>query len=210
MTGIIGVDCSGSKTYLPMFVGAVYSKDQKNMEEIYKKIKALAAKENRIFGYTREIKAVDLKSESTMRQIIDEISKLDFNVLEVANDDFHLLKKTFSGSFKWELKLESVFWFMSMRKLLGHSPGNVFLDVHYTKQSDTKLFEFLLSRFSENDGIKAEFRTVSSKTEVAVKLADIAAGVMRKNGAIRKIYKNQVLQLGIKEALQLMSEIRKI
>lgn len=210
MTGIIGVDCSGSKTYLPMFVGAVYSKEQKNMEEIYKKIKALAAKENRIFGYTREIKAVDLKSESTMQQIIDEISKLDFNVLEVANDDFHLLKKTFSGSFKWELKLESVFWFMSMRKLLGHSPGNVFLDVHYTKQSDTKLFEFLLSRFSENDGIKAEFRTVSSKTEVAVKLADIAAGVMRKNGAIRKIYKNQVLQLGIKEALQLMSEIRKI
>lgn len=99
MTGIIGIDCSGSKTYLPLFIGACYSKDRKTMEEVYKKIKTFAAKENKIFGYTREIKAVDLKSESTMQQIMDEISKLEFNVLEIPNDDFHLLKKTFSGSF---------------------------------------------------------------------------------------------------------------
>lgn len=46
--------------------------------------------------------------------------------------------------------------------------------------------------------------------ETAVKLADIAAGVIRKNSAVRKIYKNQVLQLNMKEALRLMNDIRKI
>lgn len=210
MAGIIGVDCSGSKTYLPLFVGACYSKERKDMEEIYKKIKALVAKENKIFGYTREIKAVDLKSEFTMQQILGEISKLEFNVLEVANDDFHLLKKTFSGNFKWELKLDSVFWSLAMRKLLRHEPNNVFLDVHYTKPSDRKLFEFLLARFCEKEKIITDFSTVSSKTETAVKLADIAAGVIRKNSAVRKIYKNQVLQLDMKETLRLMNDIRKI
>jgi len=199
MAGIIGVDCSGSKTYLPLFVGACYSKERKDMEEVYKKIKALAAKENKIFGYTREIKAVDLKSESTMQQIMGEISKSEFNVLEVAGDDFHLLKKTFSGNFKWE-----------------------------SKPSDAKLFEFLLARFGEKEKITTDFSTVSimhknrrflarrksarfsCDTETAVKLADIAAGVIRKNGAVRKIYKNHVMQLDIKEALRLMNDIRKI
>lgn len=210
MTGIIGVDCSGSKTYMPLFIGACYSKERKDMEEIYKKIKMLAAKENMIFGYTREIKAVDLKSESTMQQIMNEISNLEFNVLEVANDDFHLLKKTFSGSFKWELKLESVFWFLAIQKLLKYEPDSVFLDVHYTKPSDRKLFEFLLARFAEKDKIRTEFLTVSSKTETAVKMADIAAGVIRKNSAVRKIYNNQILHLDMKEALRLMNDIRKI
>ncbi len=210
MAGIIGVDCSGSKTYMPLFIGACYSKDRKTMEKIYKKIKALAAKENRIFGYTREIKAVNLKSEFTMQQIMGEISGLEFNVLEVANDDFHLLKKTFSGSFKWELKIESVFWFLAIQKLLKYEPDSVFLDVHYTKPSDRKLFEFLLARFGEKEKIRADFSTVSSKTETAVKLADIAAGILRKNIAVRKIYKNQVMQLDMKEALRLMNDIRKI
>lgn len=210
MAGIIGVDCSGSKTYLPLYIGAVYSRERKDMEEVYKKIKALAAKENKIFGYTREIKAVDMKSESTMQQIMDEISKLEFNVLEIPSDDFHLLKKTFSGSFKWELKLESVFWFLTIHKLLKYKPDSVFLDVHYTKPSDRKLFEFLLARFVEKEKVRTEFITVSSKMETAVKLADIAAGVIRKNSAVRKIYKNQVLQLNMKEALRLMNDIRKI
>lgn len=227
MAGIIGVDCSGSKTYLPLYIGAVYSKDRKNMEEIYKNVKSLAVKENKIFGYTREIKAVDLKSESTMQQIISEISKLKFNVLEINNNDFQELRKSFSGNFKWELKLESVFWFFATRKLLGYEPDNVFLDVHYTKPSDRKFFEFLLTRFSENaqkrnfwrsrkaslfvqDKAKTEFLTVSSKTETAVKLADITAGIIRKNNNIRKIYKNQVLQLNMKEAARFMNDIKKI
>lgn len=142
MAGIIGVDCSGSKTYMPLFIGACYSKDRKIMEEVYKKIKALAAKENRIFGYTREIKAVNLKSESTMQQIMGEISELEFVVLEIPSDDFHLLKKTFSGGFKWELKLESVFWFLALRKFLKYEPEKIFLDFHYTKRATESFSNF--------------------------------------------------------------------
>jgi len=210
MKGFVGMDRSGSESQLPYVVAAIFMDNKKDFADAYKEVKQACEKYNPILSYAREIKAKEINSLNVMKNIIDAVVLRNAKIsVLIFNEKPSLMGK---GFFKGELKAESAIWFQAASFLINKhriQPQEIIMDISFTKTKDQSLFDFCVQKLIEKEfGFQPFVKSMDSRYEDEIKIADLIAGFFRKERALRNNYKQFIANIPEKEIMKNVSYLR--
>jgi|GEM_PF-2893831 len=210
MKGFIGMDRSGSESQLPYVVSAIFMENKTDFSKTYKEIKHICEKYNPILSYAKEIKAKEINSLNTMKNIIEMLVSNNAKIgVLVYNEKPSVIGK---GFFKGELKVESVLWFQAANFLINMhriQPQEIIMDISFTNTKDQSLFDFCVQKLIEKEfGFQPFVKSMDSRYEDEIKIADLIAGFFRKEKVLRNDYKQFIANTTGKEIAKNVSYLR--
>jgi len=210
MKGFVGMDRSGSESQLPYVVAAIFMDNKKDFADAYKEVRHVCEKYNPILSYAREIKAKEINSLNVMKNIIDAVVLRNAKIsVLIFNEKPSLIGK---GFFKGELKAESALWFQAAGFLINRHrirPQEIIMDISFTKTKDQSLFDFCVQKLIEKEfGFQPFVKSMDSRYEDEIKIADLIAGFFRKERALRNNYKQFIANIPEKEIMKNVSYLR--
>lgn len=191
--GIVGIDRSGSDANKPYVVVSIFTENKSVYTKVYNEIRKLCSSYNPVLGYAKEIKAKEIGSKKLMQQIIKLVLErgLKFSVTVFKGS----VKGIARGKEKGYVKTEASIWFKSLEKLIKReklNPEQIIMDISFSGTKDQSLFDFLIQKSIEKTfGTKPWIKSLDSRFEDGIKIADLLAGFFR-NSEIRKAYRKYV------------------
>lgn len=197
--GYVSMDRSGDEANLPYVVVSTFSRNRADFTKIYEGIKKLCISYNPILGYTREIKAKEIKSTKLMEDIIDLC--LSEGLKFFASLFNGSIKRIGKGHWKGKLKVESMIWFKSLEFLIDKEnirPEHILMDISFTKTKDQSLFDFFIQNMIINKfKFKPFVKSLDSRFEDGIKIADLIAGFLRKSKIVRNLYRDRIKTVSV-------------
>ncbi len=116
------------------------------------------------------------------------------------------------GFFKGELKAKAALWFNAACFFIKRNriqPQEIIMDISFTKTKDQSLFDFCVQKLIEREfGFHPFVKSMDSRYEDEIKIADLIAGFFRKERILRNDYKQFIANISEKETAKNVSYLR--
>lgn len=210
LSGFVGIDRSGSESQLPYVVAAVCLENKNNFSDAYKAIKKICGNYNPVLSHASEIKAKEINSAGVIKNIVNAVISCGAKIsVLVYNEKPSLIGK---GVHKGSLLVDAVLWFKTIENLAKiHKayPREITMDISFTNTKDQSLFDFCMQKLIEEYiGISPFVRSMDSRFESEIKIADLIAGFFRKERALKNDYKQWIAKIDEKEIWERISYLR--
>ncbi len=184
--------------------------NKNDFSEVYKTIKKICGNYNPVLSHANEIKAKEINSPGVIKSVVNAVLSGGAKICVLLyNEKPSLIGK---GLYKGNVLVESVLWFRTIEhlaKMHKNYPREITMDISFTNTKDQALFDFCVQKLIEKYlGVSPFVRSMDSKFENEIKIADLVAGFFRKERTLKNDYNQWITKIEEKEIQEKMLYLR--